>query len=64
MRAQYHLRQILVFTNTPVMAQPEVILPRAQERFGPEGALTDPSTRDLLRRFGAELAIWVRRFVD
>jgi chromate reductase len=62
MRAQYHLRQILVFTNTPVMAQPEVIIPRAHDRFAPDGTLLDASTRDLLRRFGTELAIWVRRF--
>ncbi len=63
MRAQYHLRQILVFTNTPAMHQPEVIIPRAQDRFV-DGALTDVPTRELLRRFGAELAIWVSRFAD
>lgn len=62
MRAQYHLRQILVFTNTPVMAQPEVIIPRAQERFDNDRRLTDESTRTLLRRFGDELAAWVARF--
>ena len=61
MRAQYHLRQILVFTNTPAMNQPEVIIPRAQDRFV-DGVLPDESTRDLLRRFGVELATWVRRF--
>jgi len=61
MRAQYHLRQILVFTNTPAMNQPEVIIPRAQDRFV-DGALTDTSTRELLRRFGVELSAWVRRF--
>ncbi len=61
MRAQYHLRQILVFTNTPAMNQPEVIIPRAQDRFV-DGALTDASTRELLRRFGVELVAWVSRF--
>ncbi len=63
MRAQYHLRQILVFTNSPVMVQPEVIIPRAQDRFDAAGRLHDESTRLLLRGFGAELAIWVGRFV-
>jgi chromate reductase len=61
MRAQLHLRQILVFTNTPAMNQPEVIIPRAQDRFV-DGALTDASTRELLRKFGVELATWVTRF--
>lgn len=61
MRAQYHLRQILVFTSTPAMLQPEVIIPRAQDRLV-DGLLTDASTRELLRRFGAELTAWVRRF--
>ena len=62
MRAQYHLRQILVFTNTPVMPQPELIIPRGHERFDLDGKLVDESTRELLRRFGAELVTWCRRF--
>jgi chromate reductase len=62
MRAQYHLRQMLVFTNSPAMNQPEVIIPRAQDRFDAEGKLIDESTRELLRRFGAGLASWVERF--
>lgn len=62
MRAQLHLRQILVFTNSPAMLQPEVIIPRAQERFDAEGVLTDVSTRELLGRFGVALVEWVTRF--
>ncbi|XXF79534.1 NAD(P)H-dependent oxidoreductase [Myxococcaceae bacterium GXIMD 01537] len=62
MRAQYHLRQVFVFTNSPVMPQPEVILARAQERFDAEGRLTDASTRELLRKFGISFEEWVRRF--
>lgn len=62
MRAQYHLRQILVFTNSPAMLQPEVIIPRAQERFDIHGELTDASTRELLARFGTSLVEWVGRF--
>jgi chromate reductase len=62
MRAQLHLRQILVFTNSPAMLQPEVIIPRAQERFDADGVLTDASTRELLARFGAALAVWITRF--
>jgi chromate reductase len=62
MRAQYHLRQILVFTNSPAMLQPEVIIPRAQERFDATGTLTDVSTRELLAKFSAALAVWIARF--
>ncbi|MBZ0237195.1 MAG: NAD(P)H-dependent oxidoreductase [Deltaproteobacteria bacterium] len=62
MRAQYHLRQILVYTNSPAMLQPEVIIPRAQERFDAAGVLTDASTRELLARFGVALAEWIHRF--
>jgi len=62
MRAQYHLRQILVFTDSPAMLQPEVIIPRAHERFDGQGRLTDDSTRALLARFGAALVTWVGRF--
>lgn len=62
MRAQYHLRQILVFTDSPTMPQPEVIIPKAQERFDATGRLTDDSTRELLRKYGAALVTWVRRF--
>jgi chromate reductase len=62
MRAQYHLRQVLVFTNSPAMLQPEVIIPRAQERFDAAGVLTDASTRELLAKFGVSLVEWIRRF--
>jgi chromate reductase, NAD(P)H dehydrogenase (quinone) len=61
MRAQYHLRQILVYTNTPVLAQPEVIIPRCHERFDGSGHLSDESTHDLLKTFGMALADWVAR---
>jgi chromate reductase len=61
MRAQYHLRQILVFTDSPAMLQPEVIIPRAQDRFDAEGNLTDASTRELLQRYGRALVAWVQK---
>jgi chromate reductase len=60
MRGQYHLRETLLYSNSPVMVQPEVIIPRAHERFDEAGRLVDASTRELLRRYGAALAAWVR----
>jgi chromate reductase len=60
-RAQHHLRQILQFTETHVMLKPEVLIPKAAERFDADGNLTDDSTRDLLRGWMLALDAWVRR---
>jgi chromate reductase len=60
-RAQNHLRGMLVYSDTPVMNQPEVLIPRAHERFDATGKLTDESTRQLLVRFGVAFAAFVRR---
>lgn len=62
MRAQYHLRQILVYSDSPTLNQPEVLIPRAQERFDQEGRLTDESTRELLRKFGAAMVTHAARY--
>jgi len=61
MRAQYHLRQIFVFTNTLVMQQPEVFVARAAERFDSNLALTDDAIREALRKHAAALAAWTRK---
>ncbi len=61
-RAQTHLRQMLVFSDSPCMNQPEILIPRAQDRFDSGGTLTDESTRQLLQRFGLQLAAFVARY--
>lgn len=60
-RAQMHLRQILLFSDCPCLSQPEVLIPRAQERFDAAGRLIDDSTRALLARFGVALVAFVER---
>lgn len=60
-RAQNHLRQMLVYSDTPVMNQPEVLIPRAHERFDQTGKLTDDSTRQLLTRYAAAFTTFVRK---
>ena len=60
MRAQYHLRQMFVFTQTYAMLQPEVIIPRALERMDADSNLTDESTRELIRKQMAAFAAWIR----
>jgi chromate reductase, NAD(P)H dehydrogenase (quinone) len=58
-RAQLHLRHCFVFTQTLALLQPEVLIPRVQERFDSEGkTLTDESTRELLRKQLRALAEW------
>ena len=61
-RAQTHLRQVMLYSDSPCLSQPEVLIPRAKERFDADGRLTDPSTRVLLERFGAAMVAFVRRF--
>lgn len=63
-RAQLHMRQILLFSDCQILAQPEVLIPRAHERFDAAGALTDESTRVLLGKFGAAFAAFVRRHTN
>ena len=62
MRAQLHLRQSFVFTETPAMLRPEVIVPRAAERFDESGRLTDEPTRKFIASFLVDFSRWVRRF--
>ena len=58
-RAQTHMRNILVYSDAPCLLQPEVTIPRAQDRFDGDGRLTDASTRALLEKFGASLVAFV-----
>lgn len=60
-RAQTHMRQMLLYSDSPCLSQPEVLIPRAHERFDAEGKLTDNSTRMLLERFGVAMIAFVQR---
>jgi chromate reductase len=60
-RAQYHLRQIMVFLNMFPLNQPEVMIGHAAERFDKNGNLTDEKTRDFIRQLLANLVPWTRR---
>ncbi|HEX8693941.1 MAG TPA: NADPH-dependent FMN reductase [Longimicrobium sp.] len=57
-RAQSQLRQAFVFTNSPALPQPEVLVFRAHEKFDAEGRLTDEATRTWVRRLLEALADW------
>ncbi|HZW10770.1 MAG TPA: NAD(P)H-dependent oxidoreductase [Phycisphaerales bacterium] len=60
-RAQYHLRQIMVFLNMFPINQPEVMIANAAERFDSQGGLTDEKSRELIRKLLAGLVEWTRR---
>jgi len=59
-RAQYHLRQILVAQNMPIVNQPEVMIGNAALRFDDDGKLTDESTRQIIRRLMGALVQLVK----
>ena len=60
-RAQYHLRQVMVFLNMFPVNQPEVMIGNASERFDAEGNLTDGATREFVGRLIQSLVEWTRR---
>ncbi|HVS02448.1 MAG TPA: NADPH-dependent FMN reductase [Thermoanaerobaculia bacterium] len=60
-RAQSQLRQALVFTNSPAMPQPEILVYRAGEKFDDQGRLVHDATRQYLGRFLAAFAAWIER---
>ena len=60
-RAQSQLRQAFVFTNTPALLQPEILVYRARETFDDEGRLTDEKTREFIGKLLRALADWTRK---
>jgi len=60
-RAQTQLRASFVFTDTPVLPQPEVLVFRAHEKFDADGRLSDEPTRVFVGRLLVALADWTRR---
>ena len=60
-RAQYHLRQTMVFLNMFPVNQPEVMIANASQRFDAEGNLTDEATKEFIRQLLQSLVDWTRR---
>lgn len=57
-RAQYHLRQMLVFLDALPINKPEVFVAQAPSKFDEEGKLVDPVARDLLKQSAQALVDW------
>lgn len=45
-RAQYHLRQVMVFLNMFPLNRPEVIIPMVNEKINDAGEITDEKTKE------------------
>ena len=60
-RAQYHLRQMLVFLNALPINKPEVFITQANTKFDEAGRLTDEPTREHIRKLLQSLADWTNR---
>ncbi|MHB1830161.1 MAG: NADPH-dependent FMN reductase [Candidatus Micrarchaeaceae archaeon] len=60
-RAQYHLRQMMVFLNAHVINKPEVIVTFMNEKISNEGIVTDEKTREKIREMLEALVSWAKR---
>ena len=60
-RAQYHLRQMMVFLNMFPINQPEVMVGNCTDKFDEQGNLTDGETRDFIRKQLEALIEWTQR---
>src|ERR1044072_554242 len=60
-RAQYHLRQIMVFLNMFPVNQPEVMIGNAAKQFDDQGNLTNETGRQFVRQLLQNLVDWTRR---
>jgi len=59
-RAQYHLRQVLVFINMYPLNKPEVMITNASQRFDAKGNLTDAETKAHIQKLLVALVAWVK----
>ena len=60
-RAQYHLRQVLVFLNAHPINKPEVFIGEAATKFDASGKLTDETTREHIGKLVLSLKTWTER---
>jgi len=63
-RAQYHLRQMMVFLNMFPVNQPEVMIGNAAEKFDEQGNLTDETTKGFIRQLLENLVTWTHRLAE
>jgi chromate reductase, NAD(P)H dehydrogenase (quinone) len=57
-RAQYHLRQIMIYLDVHFINKPEVMIAGAHDKFNEQGQLADELTRDFIEQLMAALVSW------
>ena len=60
-RAQYHLRQMMVFLNMFPINRPEVMIGNCSDKFEAEGNLTDEDSRKFIRQMLEALIAWTNK---
>jgi len=60
-RAQYHLRQMMVFLDMHPINQPEVMVGNCQDKFNEAGDLVDEASREHIRKQLVALVEWTKR---
>jgi len=59
--ANHQLRQALVFSNMPVLQQPEAYISKVGDLLDAEGRVTNEGTREFLTTFANAFADWIER---
>jgi chromate reductase len=60
-KAQYHLRQMMVYLNVHVLNKPEVMVPMVKDKFDEQGNLTDEHTKEKIKELLEALIKWAER---
>jgi chromate reductase len=60
-RAQYHLRQSLVFLNMFPLNNPEIMVPFVADKVDAQGRLSDEKTREKIAELLTALVAWTKR---
>ena len=60
--AQQHLRNVLVYVDVPLLAQPEVFIHFKDDLIAADGAIGNEGTRKFLQGFVDRYVAWVGRF--
>ena len=61
-RAQYHFRQLAVYTNMHTFNKPELLVPNTAEKFDRNGNLKDELVKERIKVLLETLAVWTKRF--
>jgi chromate reductase len=59
-RAQYHLRQTLVFLNVHPVNKPEIFVTSAGQKFDSQGKLLDQKTGEFIAQLLGNLVTWTK----